>query len=137
MRGNSHVRFGERAEETDQPKGRHRASVRLDHTHATIALCAGVPVKVISERLGHATPAFTLQQYAHVIPGMQAEAAQQVADLVDPPGPDSSEASDDGEGSPTWAPAADTVTEIPVRDNASRDPRRAPGHGRTIDGDNG
>ena len=55
----------------------------LRHTHATIALRAGVPVKVISERLGHATPAFTLQQYAHVIPGMQAEAAQQVADLVE------------------------------------------------------
>jgi integrase len=54
----------------------------LRHTHATIALRAGVPVKVISERLGHATPAFTLQQYAHVIPGMQAEAASQVADLV-------------------------------------------------------
>jgi integrase len=54
----------------------------LRHTHATIALRAGVPVKVISERLGHASPAFTLQQYAHVIPGMQAEAAQQVADLV-------------------------------------------------------
>jgi integrase len=55
----------------------------LRHTHATIALRAGVPVKVISERLGHASPAFTLQQYAHVIPGMQAEAAQQIADLLD------------------------------------------------------
>lgn len=55
----------------------------LRHTHATIALRAGVPVKVISERLGHATPAFTLQQYAHVIPGMQAEAASQIAGLVD------------------------------------------------------
>jgi integrase len=54
----------------------------LRHTHATIALKAGVPVKVISERLGHETPAFTLKQYAHVIPGMQAEAAQTVAALV-------------------------------------------------------
>lgn len=42
----------------------------------------GVPVKVISERLGHETPAFTLKQYAHVIPGMQAEAAAQIASLV-------------------------------------------------------
>ena len=55
----------------------------LPHTHATLALKAGVPVKVISERLGHESPAFTLKQYAHVIPGMQAEAAAQVADLVD------------------------------------------------------
>lgn len=57
----------------------------LRHTHATIGLRAGVPVKVMSERLGHATPAFTLQQYAHVIPGMQAEAAQAIADLVASP----------------------------------------------------
>ena len=55
----------------------------LRHTHATLALKAGVPVKVISERLGHESPAFTLKQYAHVIPGMQAEAAAQVASLID------------------------------------------------------
>jgi integrase len=54
----------------------------LRHTHASIALRAGVPVKVISERLGHEDPAFTMKQYAHVIPGMQAEAARLIADLV-------------------------------------------------------
>lgn len=54
----------------------------LRHTHASIALRAGVPVKVISERLGHEDPAFTMKQYAHVIPGMQAEAAALVAALV-------------------------------------------------------
>ncbi len=57
----------------------------LRHTHATLALKAGVPVKVISERLGHESPAFTLKQYAHVIPGMQAEAAAQVAAMIDGP----------------------------------------------------
>jgi integrase len=62
---------------------RHRHNHDLRHTHATLALKAGVPVKVISERLGHESPAFTLKQYAHVIPGMQAEAAAQVANLVD------------------------------------------------------
>lgn len=40
----------------------------LRHTHATLAPTAGVPVKVISERLGHESPAFTLKQYAHVVP---------------------------------------------------------------------
>ena len=55
----------------------------LRHMHATLALKAGVPVKVISDSLGHESPAFTLKQYAHVIPGMQAEAAAQVASLVD------------------------------------------------------
>ena len=46
----------------------------LRHTHATF-LKAGVPVKVVSERLGHATSAFTMTAYQHVLPGMQAEAA--------------------------------------------------------------
>ena len=54
----------------------------LRHTHASIALSIGIPVKVISERLGHETPAFTLKQYAHVLPGMQAEAAVLVASLI-------------------------------------------------------
>jgi hypothetical protein len=31
MLGNGHVRFGGRTEETDQPKDRHRASVRPNH----------------------------------------------------------------------------------------------------------
>ena len=54
----------------------------LRHSHASIALRAGVPVKVVSERLGHEDPAFTLKQYVHVMPGMQAEAAALVARLV-------------------------------------------------------
>jgi integrase len=41
-----------------------------------------VPAKVISERLGHESPAFTMKQYAHVIPGMQIEAARAIADIV-------------------------------------------------------
>jgi integrase len=59
----------------------------LRHTHATIAMRAGVPPKVISERLGHESPAFTLKQYAHVIPGMQADAAKAVANIVADPIP--------------------------------------------------
>jgi integrase len=47
----------------------------LRHTHATLMLAAGVPVKVVSERLGHATPAFTQTVYQHVMPGMQSDAA--------------------------------------------------------------
>jgi integrase len=54
----------------------------LRHTHDSLALKAGVPVKVVSERLGHESPAITLKQYAHVLPGMQAEAARSVAALV-------------------------------------------------------
>jgi integrase len=45
------------------------------HTHATLLLKAGVPIKVVSERLGHTTASFTLDVYGWVLPGMQAEAA--------------------------------------------------------------
>jgi integrase len=43
----------------------------LRHTRATLMLAAGVPVKVVSERLGHSTPAFTMAVYQHVLPGDQ------------------------------------------------------------------
>lgn len=48
----------------------------LRHTHATLLLKSGVPIKVVSERLGHANIAFTMQVYQHVLPGMQAAAAE-------------------------------------------------------------
>lgn len=54
----------------------------LRHTHATLLLQAGVPVKVVSERLGHATVMITLEIYTHVMPGMQAEAAATFAAIV-------------------------------------------------------
>ena len=47
----------------------------LRHTHGTLLIKEGVPVKVVSERLGHANIAFTIQTYQHVLPGMQADAA--------------------------------------------------------------
>jgi integrase len=84
MRRNPHVRFGGRAEETDRPKGPHRASARSNHTHGTLLIKAGVPVKVVSERLGHATPAFTIDTYQHVLPGMQADAARVFEQLIAP-----------------------------------------------------
>lgn len=54
----------------------------LRHTHATLALAAGVHPKVVSERLGHATVSFTLDVYSHAIPAMQEEAATLIAGLV-------------------------------------------------------
>jgi integrase len=42
-----------------------------------------VNVKVVSERLGHASTSFTLDVYAHVLPGQQADAAAAAAALVD------------------------------------------------------
>jgi len=54
----------------------------LRHTHATLAFQAGVHPKVVQERLGHSDISITLQTYSHVLPGMQEEAAEQVAALV-------------------------------------------------------
>jgi len=54
----------------------------LRHTHATLLLAAGVPVKVVSERLGHSTVAFTMDVYQHVLPGQQREAVQALADAA-------------------------------------------------------
>ncbi len=54
----------------------------LRHTHATLLLKAGVNVKVVSERLGHANVAFTMNVYQHVLPGMQAAAADTFSLLV-------------------------------------------------------
>ena len=38
-------------------------------------LSAGVHPKIVSERLGHSGVAITLDTYSHVLPGLQAEAA--------------------------------------------------------------
>ena len=54
----------------------------LRHTHATLGLAAGVAPKVMSERLGHATVAFTQDVYVHAIPEREEEAASTIADLI-------------------------------------------------------
>jgi integrase len=54
----------------------------LRHSAATIALAAGVSPKVVSEQLGHASTAFTLDTYAHVLPHMQDEAVARVEAML-------------------------------------------------------
>jgi integrase len=54
----------------------------LRHSYASAALAAGVPAKVISERLGHTTIAVTMDIYSHVLPGLDREAADTVARLI-------------------------------------------------------
>ena len=53
----------------------------LRHTHASNALQAGIHVKVVSERLGHANIGVTLNTYSHTIPAMDEQAAELVASL--------------------------------------------------------
>lgn len=57
----------------------------LRHTHATLLIDAGVPVKVVSERLGHATATFTIETYQHVLPSMQTRAVDAVQTLLPTP----------------------------------------------------
>jgi integrase len=52
------------------------------HSHATLGLAAGIPAKVMSERLGHAKVGITLDLYSHVVPGMQEDAAAKLGALV-------------------------------------------------------
>ena len=64
----------------------------LRHTAATLLLAAGVNIKVVSERLGHASIQITLDHYAHVLPGMQGVAAGAFDAMMrlspnSPPGP--------------------------------------------------
>ena len=54
----------------------------LRHTHATLGLAAGIAPKVMSDRLGHATVAFTQDVYMHAIPQLESDAADQIADLI-------------------------------------------------------
>lgn len=54
----------------------------LRHSYATAALADGIPVKVVSQRVGHADVAVTLRTYAHVMPGDDAEAARRADILV-------------------------------------------------------
>ena len=58
----------------------------LRHTSATLALQAGVPAKVVSDRLGHASVAFTLDTYAHVLPDQQRQAADLIDSVLPVPG---------------------------------------------------
>ena len=54
----------------------------MRHTCATLLFQAGVPVKVIQERLGHKRVEITLGIYAHVLPSMQQDAAARLSALI-------------------------------------------------------
>ena len=47
----------------------------LRHTHATMFIERCVSPEVVSGRLGHASPAITMDIYSHVLPVMQGKTA--------------------------------------------------------------
>lgn len=55
----------------------------LRHTHATELLAARVNPRLVSDRLGHSTVAFTLDVYGHVIPDMEQDALDKIGANVD------------------------------------------------------
>ena len=57
----------------------------LRHTAATLLLAAGEHPKVVQERLGHYSVAFTLDTYAHVLPSMQKAAAARIDAILTTP----------------------------------------------------
>jgi integrase len=74
------ARFGRRVARAEVPDLRLH-DVR--HTAASIMLAPGEQPRVVQERLGHSTVAFTLARYQKVLPGAQAEAAARDAQLLD------------------------------------------------------
>jgi len=57
----------------------------LRHLHATQLLAAGVPVRTVSGRLGHANAATTLNVYAHFLEASDRDAAAVIGGLLENP----------------------------------------------------
>lgn len=43
----------------------------LRHTYATLALANGVPIRVVSDTMGHSRSSVTIDTYAHVLPSQE------------------------------------------------------------------
>lgn len=54
----------------------------LRHSQATHLLTAGVPVHIVSARLGHSSPMVTMSVYAHVLPRSDEQAAEVMATVL-------------------------------------------------------
>jgi integrase len=72
--------FHQRAEAAGLPRIRLHD---IRHSYATAALAAGVPVKVVSARIGHSTTQITMDLYMHALPSIDQEAADKVAAIID------------------------------------------------------
>lgn len=70
--GSATVKYASKA--INYEMGIHFNFHALRHTHATMLIEAGVPVKAVSERLGHGNVRTTLETYVHVTERMKNEA---------------------------------------------------------------
>ena len=58
------------------------AIIPSGHTYATLAIQNGVDYKTVSNNLGHATVAFTMDKYAHVTLTMQKDSVQKMESFI-------------------------------------------------------
>jgi integrase len=56
----------------------------LRHTAASLMLQTGIPLLIVSKRLGHAKPSITLDIYGHFMPSLQEKAAEIMDKLITP-----------------------------------------------------
>lgn len=61
---------------------KHYTFHALRHTFATRALEAGIPIKVVSQILGHASVQITMDTYSHVLPELQKESMNKIAEYI-------------------------------------------------------
>jgi integrase len=54
----------------------------LRHSAASLWIRAGVDLLTVSRRLGHASAAFTMDSYGHLVAGQQAAAAAAMDHLI-------------------------------------------------------
>lgn len=75
-------RFTQLARAAQLPDLSPRPFHGLRHTYGTLALEAGVPIEVVSKRLGHASIAITADIYQHLRPDTDRHAAETIADFL-------------------------------------------------------
>lgn len=77
-------RLGKRFSEIAKEAGLRRITIRqLRHSHATALLSTGESPKVVQERLGHSSISVTLDVYSAVLPNMQRDAVDRLAQVFD------------------------------------------------------
>jgi integrase len=73
--------FGNFAAKTDLP---HISLKSLRHTNATLMIMAGVPIRTVADRLGHAKTSTTTDIYSHAIQSMNEQAADVLSGILNP-----------------------------------------------------
>lgn len=77
-------RLGKRFVALSRAAGLRTITIRqLRHSHATALLVAEESPKVVQERLGHSSISVTLDVYSAVLPNMQREAVERLAEIFD------------------------------------------------------